>query len=87
MTRIGITGAAGRMGRTLIEACHRAPGMELTAALYRPGSPSIGADAGEICGLGKLGVLISDDPAEVLARVDVLVDFTRPKAYMGYLDA
>ena len=87
MTRIGITGAAGRMGRALIEACHRGPDMELTAALDRPGSPSIGADAGEICGLGKLGILISDDPAKVLTRVDVLLDFTRPEASLAYLDA
>lgn len=87
MTRIGITGAAGRMGRTLIEACQRTPGMQLGAALDRPGSPSIGADVGELCGLGKLGVRISDDPAEAMTRLDVLVDFTRPEASLTYLDA
>jgi 4-hydroxy-tetrahydrodipicolinate reductase len=87
MTRIGITGAAGRMGRALIEACHRGQGVQLVAALDRPGSPAIGTDAGELCGLGKLGVLISDDPGQALARVDVLVDFTRPEASLGYLDA
>ena len=87
MTRIGITGAAGRMGRALIEACQRGPGMQLVAALDRPGSPSIGIDVGELCGLGKLGVLISDDPVEALARLDVLVDFTRPEACLTYLDA
>ncbi len=87
MTRIGITGAAGRMGRNLIEACQWGQGMQLVAAFDRPGSPSIGTDAGELCGLGKLGVLISDDPVKALASLDVLVDFTRPEASLIYLDA
>jgi 4-hydroxy-tetrahydrodipicolinate reductase len=87
MTRIGITGAAGRMGRSLIEACHRGKDLQLAAALERPGSPAVGMDAGELCGLGKLDMRISDDLDQVLERIDVLVDFTRPEASLVYLDA
>jgi 4-hydroxy-tetrahydrodipicolinate reductase len=36
MINIAITGAAGRMGRTLIEACARAEGLRLNAAVERP---------------------------------------------------
>ena len=43
MINIAITGAAGRMGRTLIEACVRADGMRLSAAIERPGSAAIGS--------------------------------------------
>ena len=51
--RIGVTGAAGRMGRTLIEAIALAGGeLELTAAIERPESTFLGADCGELAGLG-----------------------------------
>lgn len=79
-TRIAVTGAAGRMGKTLIEAVANAPEAELTAAIERPDSTLIGADAGELAGIGKNGVAIVDDIAAVLDRFDVLIDFTAPAA-------
>jgi 4-hydroxy-tetrahydrodipicolinate reductase len=80
MTRIAITGAAGRMGRTLIQACHEADGIQLAAAVDRPGNSLIGADAGEVAGVGKLGVRLVDDLASVTEHFDVLIDFTMPEA-------
>lgn len=90
MTRIAITGAAGRMGRTLIEATHQADGVQLSAAIERPGSSVIGVDAGELAGVGKLNVHVSDDLASVVDDFDVLIDFTRPEvteANMAVCDA
>jgi 4-hydroxy-tetrahydrodipicolinate reductase len=78
--RIAVTGAAGRMGKTLIEAIAQAEGCELTAALERPESSLIGADAGELAGLGKNGVILGADLAAVLDRFDVLIDFSVPAA-------
>lgn len=78
--RIAVTGAAGRMGKTLIEAVHNMPGTELTAAIERPDSSLIGADAGELAGIGKLGVILVDNIDSVLDRFDVLIDFTAPVA-------
>jgi 4-hydroxy-tetrahydrodipicolinate reductase len=86
MTRIAISGVSGRMGRALIEACHRGQGLRLAVALDRPGSAALGRDAGELAGLGKLGVKIGDDLRAVLGDFDVLVDFTRPEATLAYLD-
>ncbi|TQR60982.1 4-hydroxy-tetrahydrodipicolinate reductase, partial [Acinetobacter sp. RF14B] len=43
--RIGILGAGGRMGRILIQAVNEA-GYQLAAAVERPESSLIGADAG-----------------------------------------
>jgi 4-hydroxy-tetrahydrodipicolinate reductase len=83
LTRIAITGAAGRMGRSLVEACHHTPGLSLTLAVERPGSSAIGADAGEVAGIGKLGVLITDALTE--DAFDVLVDFTRPEVTLTNL--
>ena len=55
MTRIAITGAGGRMGKTLIEAILLTDGVELSAALERPESSLIGVDAGELAGVGTNG--------------------------------
>ena len=71
-TNIVIPGAAGRMGRTLIEACCQADGVALSAATERPGSSVMGADAGELAGLGKLGVAIVEDLSAVASDFDVL---------------
>ncbi|QIB66281.1 4-hydroxy-tetrahydrodipicolinate reductase [Kineobactrum salinum] len=82
--RICITGAAGRMGRTLIEAIALADnGVQLRAALEQPGSSLVGADAGELAGLGRNGVLVADNLAAVIDEFDVLVDFTVPTATLA----
>lgn len=78
--KVGVTGAAGRMGRTLIEAIVLAEGLELAAAIERPESTLIGADAGEAAGQGKCGVILVDDLASVIEHIDVLIDFTIPAA-------
>jgi 4-hydroxy-tetrahydrodipicolinate reductase len=86
MTRIAITGAAGRMGRTLVEACSQTDGLALGAALERPGSGLIGADAGELAGIGSNAVRVVSDLAAVVGDFDVLIDFTRPEATLANLE-
>lgn len=76
MLRIAITGAAGRMGKTLIEACQQAENCALSAAIERPGISLLGADAGELAGVGKLNVKLVDDIASVVDDFDTLIDFT-----------
>lgn len=78
--RIAITGAAGRMGKTLIEAVGLAEGAELSAAIERPESSLLGADAGELAGVGHLGVAIVGDIKDAINDFDVLIDFTAPAA-------
>jgi 4-hydroxy-tetrahydrodipicolinate reductase len=84
--RFAVAGASGRMGRTLIEAILRAPDAELTGALEMPGSPFLGKDAGELVA-APCGVTISDDIEAVLAKVDCLIDFTRPEGTLRHMDA
>lgn len=83
--RIAIVGAPGRMGRNLIQATQQAEDVELGAALARSGSSLIGSDAGELAGVGKTGVLITDDLLSVIGDFDVLIDFTRPEATLAYM--
>lgn len=78
MMRIAVIGAAGRMGKTLIQAITDASGVELGAAIVEPTSSLIGADAGEVAGVGKLGVSIVSDIQDCVADFDVLIDFTTP---------
>jgi len=80
MLKIAIVGAAGRMGRTLIQACYEHPRMELAAAFERPGSDAVGRDAGELAGLGPLGIPVTDAGAVARGAFDVLIDFTLPEA-------
>ncbi|MGB0449648.1 MAG: 4-hydroxy-tetrahydrodipicolinate reductase, partial [Porticoccaceae bacterium] len=80
MIRIAITGAGGRMGKTLIEAISLTEGVELSAALERPESSLIGVDAGELAGVGKNGVAVAGSIEEVADQFDVLIDFTIPVA-------
>jgi len=86
MTRIAITGAAGRMGRSLIEACQQADGMEVSVALEHPQSSLLGSDAGDLAGIGKLGVTVGSDLAAVTDDFDVLIDFTRPEPTLANLE-
>ncbi len=87
MTRIAITGAAGRMGRSLIEACHNTDGLVVAVALEHPDNSLLGSDAGELAGVGRLGVSVVADIAAVTDDFDVLIDFTRPAVTLANLAA
>lgn len=84
MLKIGIVGAGGRMGRNLITAVQNAEGVELGAAFERKGSSLVGADAGEVAGVGTLNVKITDDLAQN-PNFDVLIDFTRPEGTLEHI--
>lgn len=85
-TRIAIVGAAGRMGKTLIEACAESEDVELTVATERQGSSLVGADAGELAGIGKNTIEIVDNLGAANNDFDVLIDFTRPEPCMQHLE-
>lgn len=84
--KVGILGAAGRMGRTLIEAVQAVDTLTLGAAVDAPGSSLIGADAGELIGVGKLGVSLAGSLEEVVADADIFIDFTVPEATARHIE-
>ncbi len=82
MIRIAIVGVSGRMGTVLCKAAQQSNGTTLAAAISRPNSLTIGKDAGELSGLGALGIKVVDELSAVIDDFDVLIDFTRPDASM-----
>jgi 4-hydroxy-tetrahydrodipicolinate reductase len=78
--RIGIVGAAGRMGRMLVKTVSETPGCVVAGATERAGAGDLGRDAGELAGIGAIGVPLTDDAAAMFATVDAVIDFTSPAA-------
>ncbi|MDH5389452.1 MAG: 4-hydroxy-tetrahydrodipicolinate reductase [Gammaproteobacteria bacterium] len=85
MINIAVTGAAGRMGRSLINACQQSESCQLSAAIEHDGNPLIGGDAGDIVGIGTLGVELVDKLNDVADQFDVLIDFSSPEATLDNL--
>ncbi len=82
--KLVVVGAAGRMGQTLIRTIHANEGAEVFAAVEREGSPFIGRDAGELAGLGPIGVAITDKPLEAFVAAEGVLDFTAPSATVDF---
>jgi 4-hydroxy-tetrahydrodipicolinate reductase len=78
--KIAVVGAAGRMGRELVKAVHGASGVTLAGAVESKGHLAVGQDIGLLTGLGRLGVVVTDEALETFARVDAVLDFTVPAA-------
>lgn len=87
MTRIAITGASGRMGKSLIEAVHLDQKATLSAALVRPGSSLVGADAGELASIGHQSITLIGSLDQVIDQFDVLIDFTSPESTLANMQA
>ncbi|MCE8036520.1 4-hydroxy-tetrahydrodipicolinate reductase [Halomonas sp. MCCC 1A11062] len=85
MTRIAIVGVAGRMGRTLVNAVQEDAGATLAGGIVESGSSLVGADIGELAGLGKLGVAAVDSLEAIVDDFDVLIDFTAPQVTLANL--
>lgn len=83
--RLAIAGSGGRMGRQLIQAIQQTEGVVLGAAVERVGSTLVGVDAGELAGVGALGVVVSDSLEQIVTDFDVLIDFTRPEGTLAHL--
>jgi 4-hydroxy-tetrahydrodipicolinate reductase len=83
---IAVTGASGRMGRMLIAAVQASDAAELVGATERPGHAWIGQDLGEAMGGAAIGVPVTDDPIEVFARAQAVLDFTAPQATLAHAE-
>ncbi len=77
---LAIMGAGGRMGRELIRTVHETQGCEVAGAVERLGSPLIGKDAGEVAGVGHLGVPILAEALPLFTHIEGVLDFTTPSA-------
>ena len=82
MIRVAILGAAGRMGNELCRASLETEDIELVGGTEEPGAPQLGDDLGELCGAGKAGIFVIEEPPK---EAEVLIDFTTPEATVGHL--
>lgn len=86
MTSLGIFGANGRMGRVLIDAIDQNEKVKLAVAIERKGASILGVDVGELAGIGKRNLLLTDCIDTSNQAIDVMIDFTLPVALAGNLD-
>jgi 4-hydroxy-tetrahydrodipicolinate reductase len=84
MKRVIIAGAAGRMGQRVANMVSMHPELVYGAAFESPGNAAIGKDAGEIAGLGHIGIPIAKGLENVIDQGDVIIDFTFHKATMEF---
>ena len=76
--KIVVTGASGRMGRTLIREIAQGNGITLCGALEMEGHPNLGLDSGTLAGMQPNGIKLTADPLPLLAHAQAVVDFTTP---------
>ena len=80
-----MAGAAGRMGSRLVALLQDEKGLDLVGALEAPGHAALGRDAGELAGVGRVGVALSDAAGTLIANGRILVEFSVPEATMEHL--
>ena len=73
--RLAVNGAGGRMGRRIVALSHADEKLEVVAAIESEQSPFLGQDAGELAGVGNIGVSVTSD---VPSNIDVIIDFSLP---------
>ncbi len=78
--KIGIPGAAGRMGQALTRQVTATDGCTVVAATEVPGHAALGRDCGALAGIEPLGVAVGDDAQAMFRAADAVLDFTLPGA-------
>lgn len=89
MTRIpaiAVVGASGRMGQMLIEMINASDAVKLAGVTERSGHDWIGQDLGIVTGGAETGVIVTDDPLEVFAKSQAVIDFTLPEATLAHAE-
>ena len=84
MLRVIVTGATGRMGCRVIDLVHADPELELVGAVTHATHPAVGRDAGEVAGVGPLGVVLEPACTRTLSQADVIIDFSVADATLAY---
>ncbi len=84
--KVGVMGAAGRMGKEIIKAILNFDNVELKGAVESPSSKYVNSDSGEVAGIGKNSIIIVDSVEKIINDVDVIIDFTAPEATLNTLN-
>src|SRR5258706_9103842 len=79
-TKIIISGASGKMGRTLIGLALRDKKFNLVGAFEKESNPAVGQDIGFLVGQETRGVCVANSLESIISATQVVVDFTSPQA-------
>lgn len=82
MTTLAITGASGRMGSRLIALAKQSSDYQLVSALVGGNSKHLSRDAGEVAGIGSIGLPLT---ADLHSTPQLLIDFSTPAAMRHWL--
>jgi 4-hydroxy-tetrahydrodipicolinate reductase len=81
---VAIHGACGRMGQRLVALAREVSALRVVAAVDSPGHPKVGTDAGELAGVGHIGVPITGElPLNITP--DCVIDFSAPAGTVAVL--
>jgi 4-hydroxy-tetrahydrodipicolinate reductase len=75
------------MGQAVIACIAESADLALAGAMTAPKDPLLGRDAGEVAGIGALGVPLTDDRMQALDGAQVAIDFTLPSATQANIQA
>ncbi|MDJ0955573.1 MAG: 4-hydroxy-tetrahydrodipicolinate reductase [Arenicellales bacterium] len=84
MIKLAVAGAAGRMGKSIIQASQNNSQVKLSLAFEQEGTATVGSDAGEVAGIGRLDIPISGGLSDT--DFDVLIEFTNPQATLEHVE-
>lgn len=87
MIKLAMAGAAGRMGKSILNLAIQDPEIKIVGGLEQRDSAALGTDIGELLGHKAIGAKIESDADKVLKQADVLIDFTHPSALPAHLEA
>jgi 4-hydroxy-tetrahydrodipicolinate reductase len=86
MTEVVVAGAAGRMGSRIVACLQGDADLKVAAAVEATGHVALGRDAGEVAGIGTLGVPITADPRAAIVKDRTLIEFSVPEATLAHLE-
>ena len=84
--KVIVAGAAGRMGKTILNLAQRDPEIEIAGAFERSDNPAVGRDVGELIGIPPINVPVHPDLRECIGSGGVVIDFTQPDATAHHVD-
>lgn len=79
MIKVGISGAMGRMGRTIANLCLEDPDIKIVAAIEHSAHPDLNKDYGILLNRGHLNLELSSDLEKYIHDVDTIIDFSTPQ--------
>lgn len=87
MIKLVIAGAAGRMGKIILQLASQDKTFKITGATEQRGHAALGQDVGSLVGQDLMGVKVTQDAVSALRHADVMIDFSHFSAVPNHLKA